>query len=214
MKLFRHLGLMIAVFWCAAMAMAPMAAAAGAGQSSTQGNPQASGLQSMNPGQANPGGNQMQQDTGQGTGSTGSINQQGNGQDFAGPGQGNGPQEFGMRNTTGFRNQTLFAPDGNRTAPPDTPDWDPDNSTAMNATAGHGPRGNTTSINMTDIPPPVTRDPANMTSASQTWHGQNTGNMSMHAPPQPGNGTNQSQQQSSDTLIAELITWLKAHMDR
>jgi len=35
MQLFRHLGLMIAVFWCAAMAVAPIAAA-GAGQDMNQ----------------------------------------------------------------------------------------------------------------------------------------------------------------------------------
>jgi succinate dehydrogenase/fumarate reductase cytochrome b subunit len=40
MKLFRLLGLMIAVFWCAAMVLVPVAAAAGAGQGTNQGNNQ------------------------------------------------------------------------------------------------------------------------------------------------------------------------------
>jgi len=56
MQLFRHLGLMIAVFWCAAMAVAPIAAA-GAGQDMNQ----APGSPGMNPGQGNQGNNQMQQ---------------------------------------------------------------------------------------------------------------------------------------------------------
>ena len=56
MQLFRHTGVIIAVFWCAAMIFAPMAAA-GAGQDMNQG----SGSPGMNPGQRNQGNNQMQQ---------------------------------------------------------------------------------------------------------------------------------------------------------
>jgi hypothetical protein len=229
MKIFRHLGLMIAVFWCAAMVMAPMAAAAGAGQVMNQGN------------------NQMQ--PGQGNGPGGAVNQQGNNQNNAGPGQGSGPQEFGRRNMTGFGNQTMFGPDdGNMTAPPDMPDW-ADNSTAMNRTSGHGFHGNmtgrnVTGINMTDMPPPGEWNPANMTAMNQTGRGHGNGNMTPPAPQQQ-NGTtqnqshgqnqqanqgnnqnqqnnsqvqnNQNQQQSTgqnnsnDSLIAELVAWLKAH---
>jgi hypothetical protein len=188
MKLFRHPGLMIAVFWCAAMVMAPMAAAAGSDQSMNQGN------------------NQIQQ---------------GNGQNTAGPGQGNGPQRMGRGNATGFGNMTPFASgDGNMTAPPDKPDWGPDNSTAMNMTGWHGRQpGNMTGMNMTDIPPPMKWDSANMTAINHTWHSD--GNQTLPAPPQQQNGAdhgqqmNQSQQQtqnrnnSGNSLIDELIAWLK-----
>ena len=44
MQIFRHLGLMIAVFWCAAMVVAPIGAA-GAGQDMNQ----APGSPGMNP---------------------------------------------------------------------------------------------------------------------------------------------------------------------
>jgi hypothetical protein len=227
MQLFRHTGVIIAVFWCAAMIVAPMAAA---GQDMNQG----SGPQGMNPGQGNQGNNQMQ--TGQGTGS-------GNGQNIAGPGQGNGPQGMGRGNGTEFGNRSLFRPDdGNMTAPPD---WDTDNSTAFNKTERRGPwSGNMTGMNMTGrnmtgmnltgMPPRGDWDPANMTAMNQTGR---HGNGNMTPPDQSqmqGNGNNQgpqgtsnqqpgqtqqqtrnlqgtTQNNSSDSLIAELIDWLKAH---
>ena len=111
------------------------------------------------------------------------------------------------------------------TAPPDIPDWDPNNSTAMNRTTGHGFHGNMTSrnvtgINMTDMPPPGEWDPANMTAMNQTGRDHGNGNMTPPAPQQQNNNqvqNNQNQQQSTgqnnsnDSLIAELIAWLKAH---
>jgi hypothetical protein len=213
MKIFRHLGLMIAVFWCAAMVVAPMAAAAGAGQ----GMNQAPGAQGITMGQANQGNNQMQQ--GQGTRS--GNNQQGNSQSNAGPGQGNGPQGMDRGNMSEFGNMT----------PPG--DWDPANMTALNRTAGHG-HGNMTGFNMselnrTDMHPPGDWNPANMTAGNQTGRGHSNGNLT---PPgqlpqqngasqgqvenqnqQPGQNQPQAQNQnnSNDSLVAELMDWLKAH---
>jgi hypothetical protein len=212
MKVFGHLGLTIAVFLCVAMVMAPIAAAAGADQGLNQGN------------------NQMQQ--GQAPGSGNTMNPQGNGQNNGGPGQGNGPQGMDRANLTGFGNSTLFAPgDGNMTAPPGKPDWDPANSTALNMTGGHGHRPgnmtgmnltgfNMTGLNMTEIPPPGNWDPANTSAMNQTWYGD--GNQTPPAPPQQ-NGADlsremnqyqqqaQSQNNSGNSLINELIAWLKDH---
>lgn len=213
MQLFRHLGLMIAVFWCAAMVVAPIAAA-GAGQDMNQ----APGSQGMNPGQGNQGIGQMQIGPGQGTGS--GNNQQGNGQNVAGPGQGNGPQGVGKGNATGFGNMT----------PPEKPDRDLDNTTALNRTAMHGhqsgnlTRFNMTNVTMTDIPPPRGWNPTNMTAVNQTGHGHGDGNLTPPAQmQQQGNNNNQgpqgtiNQQQaltrinSDDSIIGELISWLNAH---
>jgi hypothetical protein len=215
MQLFRHLGLMIAVFWCAAMVVAPITAA-GAGQDMNQ----APGSQGMNSGQGNLGYHQMQ--PGQ-AGNT--MDMQGNGQNNAGPGQGNRSQGLDRGNMTEFGNHTRIAPDdGNLTAPPEKPDRDPDNSTALNKTGHHGPwDGNLTGANMTEIPPHMDWDPANMTAVNQTGHGHSDGNLTPPAQPHQQNGAdggrqgNENQQQvqtqtiSSDSLMAELVDWLKAH---
>ena len=205
MKLFRHPGMLIAVFWCAAMVVAPMAAAAGAGQGTNQG---------FGPGQT--GNNQMQPGQGSGPGNT--MIQPGNGQDNSGPGQDDRQQGMNRQNMTGYMNMT----------PPDRPDRD--NSTAFNTTGfrGHGPM-NMTGVNMTDIPPPGDWDPATMTAMNQTGHGHGDGNMTRPAqPPQDSGADNgrqadggssqiqqgyqQSGQNNSDNdLIAELVTWLKTH---
>jgi hypothetical protein len=214
MKLFRNPGLMIAVFWCAAMVIAPIAAAAGAGQSSGQGIDQPPGSQGINPGQVDQGNNLMQQ--GQGTGF-------GNDQNTAGPGQGNRPPGMDKGNGTESGDRSFFADNGNMTPPPEMPSWDPANSTAFNKTAGHGHRaGNMTGVNMTDIPPPVDRYPANMTAINQTPHGYGDENQTYASPPQQGSGDAggqqwnvnqqaQSQKNSGKSLIDELIAWLKAH---
>ena len=110
MKLFRHPALIIAIFWCAAMVLAPMVAAATAGQ----------GMDQMAPNQA--------------SGPGGSVNQMpANGQNNAAPGQpdgmGNatarhGPQDRSSGNMTAFGNRTMHAPgNSNMTAPPVPPDW-------------------------------------------------------------------------------------------
>ena len=215
MKLFRHLCLIIAVFWCAVMVIAPMAAAEGTGQSTNQGTDLPPGPQGMDPGQANQGNNQgnnqMQQGPGQATGSGNSMNQPGNIQNNAGPGQGNQKQGQGLWNATEFGNMT----------PPEKPDWNPDNSTVLNSTAWHGHRPvtmtgmNMTGINMTDIPPPGNFDPANMTAMNHTaWH--EDGNMTPPAPPAQGNAPGQGRQQTQDQLnstsdlIAQFLEWLKA----
>lgn len=122
----------------------------------------------MNPGQGNLGYNQMQ--PGQ-AGNT--MDLRGNGQSNAGPGQGNRSQGLDRGNMTAFGNHTWIAPDdGNLTAPPEKPDRDSDNATALNKTGHHGPwGGNMTKANMTEIPPHMDRDPANMTAVNQTGHG-------------------------------------------
>jgi len=202
MKLFRHLGLIIAVFWCAAMVVVPMAAAAGAGQGTNQGPAPGQG---MSAGQGN---NQMQQGPGQ-SGSDNPVNQQGNGLNPATPGQGSRPGEFG--NATMFRNGTIPATGtGNMTAPPGKPDWDPANMTALNNTARHG-HG---SANLTDIPPPMDWNPANSTGMNNTgWHGD--GNMTMPAPPVQGSVPAQDGQQTQDQvnstgdLLAQFLEWLR-----
>jgi hypothetical protein len=214
MKIFRHPGLIIAVFWCAAMVVAPMAAASGAGQDTNNGQ------QGMGPWQAGPGNNQMQQDPGQ-DGNTNTFGQQGNGRNSTGPGHSGRPEGMGRGNMTGFMNMTNMTP-------PEKPDWDPDNATAMNMTGMHGHEpGNMTGFNMTvanvtDIPPPGNWDPATMTAANQSWHGH--GDRNMTAPPgqqntdNQGPQANQNRQQnannnnnSDDSLITELMSWLKAH---
>jgi hypothetical protein len=81
MKIFRHLGLMIAVFWCAAMVIVPLAAAADAGYGNNMEMNQP-GSPGINPEQAESGTNQLQQDPGQG-----------NAQNTDGPGQGNIPEQ-------------------------------------------------------------------------------------------------------------------------
>lgn len=207
MQLFRHTGVIIAVFWCAAMIVAPMAAA---GQDTNQGSVPHQG---MNPGQGYQGNNQVQ--PGQETGS-------GNGQNHAGPGQGSRPQETGRWNTTGFGNHTPFADDGNLTVQPEKPDRNPDNATAFNTTARHGPRGgNMTGMNRTDIPPPGDWDPSNMTAVNQTWHAPDDGNLTPPVPPRgdaadPGHQEGQNRQQaqnldSRDSIIAEILSWFKDH---
>lgn len=223
MKLFRHLGLMIAVFWCAAMVLIPLAAAAdadnGTNQGMNQGTNQAPGSQDMDPGQVNQGNNQgnnrMQQGPGQAAGSGNTITQ-GNNQNNAATGQGNRPGGFG--NATALGNRTMHAPDNGNMAPPEKPAWDTANMTAMNSTAWHGHGAG----NMTDIPPPMGGgDPTNTTAMNNTgWHGD--GNMTPHAPPAQGNTPGQGQQQvqnqletqeqvnSTGDLIAQFLEWLKA----
>jgi len=193
MKLFRHPGLIIAVFWCAAMVLAPMVAAATAGQ----------------------GMNQMAQ--GQASGPGGSVNQMpGNGQNNAAPGQpdgmGNaterhGPQEGISGNLTAFGNRTMHAsPDGNMTAPPDMPYGKGDNSTAMGNMTMHRPDfGNETAP---PIPPDWNGD--NSTAVeNQSWHGPAAGNQSLPVPAPWENGQNLDEQLSAGTLIDELISWLR-----
>lgn len=218
MQLFRHLGLMIAVFWCAAMVVAPMAAASGAGQDTNH------GPQGMGPSQGGFAGNQMQQGTGQGSGSGNSPNWQDNQDSNPVPGQGGRPQGMARGNTTGMNMTRFTVTDGNRTGVHPPGDRDPDNTTAINMTGWHGHRpGNTTPFNMTDLPPPGERDPANMTAANQSWHGHGDGNLTPPDQlPQQGKGNSQgwqgggNQQQadsrngSGDSLIDELIGWLKA----
>ena len=215
MQIFRHLGLMIAVFWCAAMVVAPMAAA-GAGQDMNQ----EPGSPGMNPGQGIQGNNQMQPVQGGNT-----MNPQGNGQNNAGPGLGNRSQGMDRGNLTAFGNHTRIAPDnGNLTAALEKPGRDPGNSTALNKTGHHSPwNANLTGANITEIPPPMGWDPANMTAVNQTGHGHGDSNLTRPAHLQQQNGTdggrqgNENQQQvqtrlnSSDSLIADLVDWLKAH---
>jgi hypothetical protein len=209
MKLFRLLGLMIAVFWCAAMVLVPVAAAAEAGQGTNQGN------------------NQMQPGLGQSMGSEGNTHQQGNGQNPAASGMGDPPGGFGNLNTSA--NRTLHAPGtGTRTAPPDLPgfgnmtikpvppDWIADNSTRMDTMTMHRPW----SGNQTGEPLPPHGNADNSTASNQTWHGYGNGNLTMPAPSGQGNMPGQGQQdqqsvqeQMNDTndLIVQLIAWLKDH---
>jgi len=195
MKLFRHPGLIIAVFWCAAMVLVPMVAAADQrlGQ----------GMNQMAPGQP--------------TGSGGSVNQMlGNGQNNAAPGQpggiGNatahpGPQDRGAGNMTAFGNLTMHTPpDGNMTAPPAIPDWNGDNSTAMGNRTMHRPDF----ANMTPPSLPPDGNAGNATGMNQTWHGPVAGNQSLPVPPLQENGQNLDEQLSAGTLIDELISWLRA----
>jgi len=217
MQLFRHLGLMIAVFWCAAMVVAPMAAAAGAGQDMNH------GPQGMGPGQAG---------SGQGSGNSNALFQQRDQAGNAGPGQGGRPQGMDRGNMTGFMNRTNMTPQ-------ERPDRDPDNTTAINMTGWHGHRGNMTGMNMTgfmnrtNMTPPVKPDwdPDNTTAINMTgWHGHrgNMTGMNMTSmtppdqPPQQGSGNGQGWQGSSQpqagnrndsesSLIIELVSWLKAH---
>lgn len=228
MKLFRHLGLMIAIFWCAAMVVVPVAAAAGAGQDTNLGN------------------NQMQHGPGQGPGPRNTTSQQGNDPNNAGPGQGTTPEGFGNLNTSA--NRTLHAPGtGTMTAPPDKPDRDLVNMTLWNNTARHGNSdGNLTDIlpptkwstsnttamaNMTmhrawsghqsGEPVPPDWDADNTTATNPAWYGHGEGNRTMPAPSgegtMPGQDQPQDQQsvqdQMNDTgdLIAQIIAWLKDH---
>jgi hypothetical protein len=190
MKLFRHPGLIIAIFWCAAMVLAPMVA----GQRMDQ----------MAPGQA--------------SGPGGSVNQiPGNGQNNAAPGQPDGmgnataphdPQDRGSGNMTAFGNRTMHTPsDGNMTAPPDMPDWSGDNSTAMGNMTMHRPDfANETAHPM---PPDGNRD--NSTAVlNQSWHGPAAGNHSLPVPPLQESGQSLDEQLSAGTIIDELISWLRA----
>jgi hypothetical protein len=225
MKLFRHLGLTIAIFWCAAMVLIPLAAAADAGygtnQGMNQGTNQPPGLLGMNPGQANQGNNQgnnqMQQGPGQVTGSGNTMTYQGNNQYNAESERGNRTQWIGRENVTEFGNRTEFVPEGNMTQP-EKPVWDTSNMTVMNRTIMHGHGAG----NMTDIPPPTGGDdPKNTTSMNSTaWH--DSGNMTLRAPPAQRNTSAQGQQQvqnqqetqelvdSTGDLIAQFLEWLKA----
>jgi len=210
MQLFRHLGLMIAVFWCAAMVVAPMAAAAGAGQDTNH------GPQGMGPGQAG---------SMQGSGNNNGQFQQGDPAGNAGPGQDGRPQGMDRGNMTGFMNRTNMTP-------PERPDRDPDNTTALNMTGWHGHHGNLTGMNMTGmiLPEKPDRDPDNTTAMNMTgWHGHhgNLTGMNMtnmtppDQPPQQGSGTGPGWQGSSQpqadrndsesSLISELVSWLKSH---
>jgi hypothetical protein len=187
MNLFRHPGLIIALFWCAAMVLVPMVAAVGVGPGADQ-----------PPGQA-PGG--------QGIGPV-----QGNGQNSITPGQGTHPEETGDQtgrpglrapdwgNMTTTGNGTIRAPpEGNMTAPPDMPEWDSGNATERQ---GFG--------NMTPPPLPPEGDTGNATCMNQTRHGPVAGNQSIPVPPLQENGQNLDEQLSAGTLIDELISWLRA----
>ncbi|OPX64405.1 MULTISPECIES: hypothetical protein [unclassified Methanoregula] len=174
MQLFRHLGLMIAVFWCAAMVVAPMAAAAGAGQDTNH------APQNMGPGQSG---------SGQGFNGNG-LFQQGDRAGNAGPGQGGRPQGMDRGNMTGFMNRTNMAL-------PEKPDRDPDNATAMNMTGWHGPRGNMTGMNVTNMTPPD-QPPRQGSGNGQGWQGSGQ--------PQAGNRND-----SGNSMVSELVSWLKAH---
>jgi hypothetical protein len=221
MKLFRHLGLMIAVFWCAVMVLVPLAAAADTGyginQGMNQGTNQAPGLQNMDPGQVNQGnyqGNtQVQQGPGPATGSGNTMNQ-GNNQNNAATGQGNRPVGFG--NATAPGNRTMHAPENGNMTQPEKPAWDAANLTMMNSTGWHGHGAG----NMTEILLTPGGDPTNTTAMNSTaWHGD--GNMTPHAPPAQGNTPGQGQQQvqnqqetqeqlnSTGDLIAQFLEWLK-----
>lgn len=234
MKLFRHLGLMIAVFWCAAMIVIPLAAAADAGCGINQGMNQP-GSPGMEEGQAGPGNNQMQNGPGQAAQSGGSLNLQEDVRNNAGPGQGNRPGgSWNMTlqgnqpgcspvNGTAFGNHMLFRPDdGNLTPPAEKPEWDPANVTAMNNTRWHG-HGNG---NITDIPAPMDQDPANMTAVNTTgWHSHADVNRTVPVqPPVQGNGQGlqgrqpvPDQQESGNDMnspgefLAQLVSWLKAN---
>ena len=204
MQLFRHLGLMIAVFWCAAMVVAPMAAAAGAGQDTNH------GPQGMGPGQEGPG-----QESENGNGLFRQGGQAGN----AGPGQGGRMQGMprGNMSAMNMTNMTL----------PEKPDRDPDNSTAMNMTGWHGNRpGNITPFNMTNrtLPEKPDWNPANITAVNQSRHDHGDGDLTPPGEPGrqgvgngqgwQGNGEPQqadSRNGSGDSLIGELIGWLEAH---
>jgi hypothetical protein len=63
------------------------------------------------------------------------MNQQGTSETNATPGQGNRPQGMGKGNMTECGNHTQFVPGNGNITPPDKPDWDPSNMTAMNNTA-------------------------------------------------------------------------------
>jgi len=140
MKIFRHICLVLAVAWCAAMILAPLTSAAGTDRGAIQGNDQIR----MGNLQAGPGNNQAPGNQGM-TGRPGNANQkQDNNQNAAGPGQGNRPGGFGNMtagtgspgegpgNMAGFGNRTMHAPGaGNMTAPQERAAWDTNNATAM-----------------------------------------------------------------------------------
>ena len=148
MKIFRLLGLMIAISWCAAMVLTPLTAVAGKGQGVNQGVDQAqSGTI-----QANQENNQQGQSLGTGPGPGGNMDLQDSGQNTTRPGQGNRPGMFGNAtadagqqgrgpgNGAMYGNRTMNGPGaGNMTAPPGMPGWNADNATAMgNMTRQHG----------------------------------------------------------------------------
>ena len=104
---------------------------------------------------------------------------------------------------------------GNLTPPSDKPGWNFDNSTAMGGMNGQRPGfGNET---MHPLPPDWNGDNSTFV-GNQAWDGNGSGNVSMPAPhlqgnaANPGQQTDQNQQQSKDDLIVDLISWFKSYM--
>ena len=97
MILFRHLGLMIAFFWCAAMVLVPLVVAADAGYATNQG---------------------MNQGTNPAPGSGNTTSQQEKTQNNSAPGQENRPQDMGRGNMTESRNPAAFVLGNSTMTPP------------------------------------------------------------------------------------------------
>lgn len=100
MNLFRHLGLMIAFIWCAAMVLVPLVVAADAGYATNQG---------------------MNQGTNPAPGSGNTISQQEKTQNNSAPGQENRPQGIGRGNMTEYKNPAAFVPGNSTMTPPEKP---------------------------------------------------------------------------------------------
>lgn len=197
MNLFRHLGLMVAFIWCAAMVLVPLVVAADAGYATNQG---------------------MNQGTNPAPGSGNTISQQEKTQNNSAPRQENRPQGIGRGNMTEYKNPAAFVPGNSTMTPPEKPAWDSASMTAMNNTAWHSHGAG----NITDVPPPMKSDKTNTTAMNSTpWHG----NGNMTPPEKPAHGTvpgqgqpqvqnlqeTQEQMNSTGDLIAQFLEWLKAH---
>ncbi|HSQ94226.1 MAG TPA: hypothetical protein VLL74_08030 [Methanoregula sp.] len=205
MKLFRNPGLMIAVFWCAAMVIAPIAAAAGAGQNTYHGTERLPGSPAINPGSGTT-------DQGKSLNTAGPAGQ-GNRPGWSGNATAhNGLQGRDVVNMTGSGNRTRHAPGtGNLTVPPDLPA--PGNVTDRlscpelnSATEGCMTLHRPGSGNESSLPVLPDRYMDNSTATNQSRHGRMAGNITG-----PDQQLARSQQQEKADLIAELITWLKIH---
>ena len=212
MNIFRNFGLLIAIFWVAAMVLSPVVTAA-AGQETNPGNSAAP------PGR---GTDRMPQIQGPGSGPEGNAgpapwNNQTTLQEAShngGTGRpGNITAQPSLRvwdagNMTAFGNRTMYDPDpDNMTAPPLPPYWNADNQTLNATIAWHGPGfGNETA--------PEFPQPQNVhdgtPSDNGVWDGP-AGNDTATALILQDHPVNQNQQRSGNDLIAEFFSWLKTH---
>lgn len=163
------------------MVLTPLIAPAGTGQGINQGIGQAQSGTIL----ANQGNNQRGQSLGPGSGPGGNMDQQGSGQNTAGPGWGNRLGVFG--NATADAGQQGRGPGfSNMTAPPEMPGWNADNATAMgNMTRQHGLGfGNETAT----MPAPPQDKGTGTTTGQQA---------------------DQSQPQATNDLFAEFLSGLK-----